>query len=94
MNQKCAESTLDRTSFGHNPQLKDCHVDRHPSDPNQSRIAPRWTDSEVDRTKIEQNPDLTEPAVDTILCKKNVMWPDYQVERFQEDKNPGEQTPK
>ena len=44
-----------------------CHVSRLLSGQHPSGQTPRWTDSQVDRTKKEQNPDWTDPAVDTIL---------------------------
>ena len=45
-------------------------------------------ESQVDRTKREQNPELTEPIVDTILRGEDVMWPHSKVEKIQVDKHP------
>ena len=45
-------------------------------------------ESQVDRTKREQNPELTEPIVDTILRGEDVMWPGSKVDKSQVDKRP------
>ena len=65
----------------------ECHVARLPSKLIPSRQPPRWTDSQVDRTKSEHHPELKEPIVDTILLGQIVMWPDSKVDRIQEDKH-------
>ena len=61
---------------------------------NQSRQSPRPTDSKVESTKIEHNPELKEPIMDTILSGQNVMWLDSQIYGLQVDRHPDGQTPK
>ena len=53
-----------------------------------SRQPPSWTNSQEDRTKREQNQELKESIVDTILLGQNVMWPDSQ-----DGQNSSRQTP-
>ena len=66
----------------------ECHVARLQSVQIPIRYTPRRTDSQVDRTKSEHNPELKEPIEETILLGRKVMWPDSQVDRSQEDKHP------
>ena len=54
---------------------------------------PKMNRIEAEKHPVGQTSKKTE-SVETILFGKNVMWPDSQMDRFQEDKNPGEQTPK
>ena len=65
-------------------QVDRIQVDKHPVGPEFQR----------DRTKREQNQELTELIVDTILLRENVMWPDSKVDKIQEDKHKVGQTPK
>ena len=72
----------------------ECHVARLQSVQIPIRHTPRRTDSQVDRTKSEHNPELTEPIEETILRGRNVMWLDSQVDKIQVDKHTLEQNPK
>ena len=49
---------------------------------------------QVDRTKREQNPELTEPILSTSLDGQNVIWPDSQEDQIQVRKYPDEQNAK
>ena len=60
---------------------------------NQNRKSPRWTNSQVDATNSEENPDLTEPIVDTILHGHNVMLPDSKLDGIKVDRTKSEQNP-
>ena len=60
---------------------------------NQNRKSPRWTNSQVDAINSEENPDLTEPIVDTILHGQNVMLPDSKVDGVKVDRTKSEQNP-
>ena len=51
---------------------------RLPSELIPSRQSPKWTDSQVHKTKSEHNSELIEPIVDRILLGENVMWSDSQ----------------
>ena len=86
-NHTRAEPIVDRINIGHNPTLAECHVARLASGENPSRQTPSWTESQVDRAKREQNAELTEQIMDTILFGENVMWPDSKVDKIQEDKH-------
>ena len=59
-----------------------------------NRKSSLWTQSQVERPKHEQNPELTDPIVYKILRRQIVMWPDSQLERIQVEKHPGGQTTK
>ena len=87
-NQDWIEPALDRTSIWHNLKLNVRHLDGLPSWQNQSGKSARWTDCKVDGTKSENNQELTELIVDTILRGQNVMWQDYQ-----DRQNSSRQTP-
>ena len=51
----------------------ECHVARLQSVQIPIRHTPRRTDSQVDRTKSEHNPELKEPIEETILLGRKVM---------------------
>ena len=70
------------------------HVARLPIGWIPSTHTPWWPDSQVDRTKREQNPEFSEPIVETILRGENVMWPVFKEDRIQVDKHAGEQNSK
>ena len=84
---KVSPTRFERPYRGQRTLWTDCHVARLPSELIPCRQPPRWTDSQVDRTKSEHNPDLTEPIVDTILLGETVMWPDSKVDKIQEGKH-------
>ena len=60
---------------------------------NQNRKSPRWTNSQVNAINSEENPDLTEPIVDTILHGQNVMLPDSKVDGGKVERTKSEQNP-
>ena len=67
---------------------------RLPSGKNPSRETPSWTESQVERIKRQQNPEVDRTNSGHKPTGREFMSPNSQEERFQVDKHPDGQTPK